>query len=326
MKKNVVVTGFQPTGNLHVGNYLGAIKNIVEMQNSSRYQMHVFVADLHALTGKISADDLREQTKITAAELLATGVDPDKTVFFVQSHVPEHTELAWLFNCVTPMAELERMTQYKDKSTQFRQSNAGLFTYPVLQAADILMYKGELVPVGHDQIQHIELTRDIARWFNNKYGAFFPETKHLLTKSARVMSLLEPEKKMSKSLGAGHVIELREEPEEIDKKIKRAVTATSGGGAAPGAQNLLGLLKEFGNKNDYEKFARAEKDGNIKYGDLKSALSEVISAHFSDFRKRRTEFLADEKKLDKILREGAEKAREEAGKTMSEARQMVGLK
>jgi len=325
MTKNVIVSGVQPTGNLHVGNYLGAVRNWVDLQNSGKYQMYIFIADLHALTGKLSAEDLREQTRITASELLAAGIDPDKTVFFVQSHIAEHSELAWIFNCVTPMAELERMTQYKDKSTQFKQSNAGLFTYPVLQAADILMYKGDLVPVGQDQVQHVELTRDVARWFNNKYGEFFPETKHLLTNVPKVMSLLEPERKMSKSLGAGHVVELCEEPKQIEEKIKKAVTATSGGGLAPGAQNLLSLLKEFGSKSEFERFAQAEKGGDIKYGELKAVLSEALNSYFADFREKRAKFLSDGKSLEKLLRAGADKARETAVETMSEVRSRVGL-
>ncbi|MFA6548014.1 MAG: tryptophan--tRNA ligase [Candidatus Magasanikbacteria bacterium] len=325
MSKPIIVSGIQPTGNLHVGNYLGAVKNWVELQNSGKYQLYIFIADLHSLTGKSSAVELKKQTKITAAELLAAGINPDKTTFFVQSQIKEHVELAWIFNCVTPMGELERMTQYKDKTAQFKMATAGLFAYPVLQAADILMYKGDLVPVGQDQVQHVELTRDVARWFNNKYGEFFPETKHLLTNVPKVMSLLEPEKKMSKSLGVGHVIELCDDPEEILNKLKRAVTATSGGEKAPGVANLLGLLKEFGDEKTYKEFVLAEKGGSIRYGDLKSVLSKIISDYFAEFREKRAKLLKDDKKLDKILANGAKKARNEAQKNMKEVYKLVGI-
>ena len=326
MSKPVIVSGIQPTGNLHIGNYLGAVKNWLDLQNSGKYDLYIFIADLHSLTGRLTAEQLREQVKITAAELLAAGIDPKKTTFFVQSQVTGHTELAWIFNCLTPMGELERMTQYKDKSDQLNKTTAGLFAYPVLQAADILIYKGSVVPVGQDQVQHVELTRDVSRWFNNKYGEFFPEVNHKLTNVPKVMSLLEPEKKMSKSLGAGHVIELRENPEEIENKLKRAVTATSGGIAAPGVTNLLGLLKEFGDEKNYNEFTAAEKDGSIRYGDLKKTLSEAVSKYFADFRIKRTKLLNDPKKLDKILADGAKKAQKVADVNMKEVRKMVGIR
>ena len=324
--KPIIVSGLQPTGNLHVGNYLGAVKNWVALQNSGKYEMYIFVADLHSLTGKLKPEALREQTQTAVAELLAAGVDPKKTTLFVQSHVPEHAELAWIFNCVTPVAELERMTQYKDKVAQFKQNNAGLFTYPILQAADILIYKGALVPVGQDQIQHVELTRDIARWFNNKYEEYFPETQPLLTHIPKVMSLLEPAKKMSKSLGAGHVIELADEPKIITDKIKRAVTASVGGKEAPGVTNLLMLLKEFGKTEVYDKFAKAEKNKTIRYGELKTELAEVVGEYFSDFRKKRQELLAHPDKLEKIIVAGADRARGVAEKTIGNVRRMVGIR
>lgn len=326
MSKPVIVSGIQPTGNLHIGNYLGAVKNWLELQRSGKYQLYIMIVDLHSLTGKIPAQQLREQIKITAAELLAAGIDPEKTVFFVQSQVVGHADLAWIFNCITPMGELERMTQYKDKTEQLSKATAGLFTYPVLQAADILIYKGEAVPVGQDQVQHIELTREIARWFNHKYGEFFPESKHILTNFPKVMSLLEPEKKMGKSLGAGHVIDLCETPEEIENKLKKAVTATIGGAQAPGVANLLGLLKEFGDKTVYENFVTAEKEGNIRYGDLKKSLSEAVAKHFAEFRVKREKLLKDPKKLEKILATGAKKAQKVATANMEAVRKLVGLK
>lgn len=326
MSKPVIVSGIQPTGNLHVGNYLGAVKNWVELQNSGKYQMYIFIADLHSLTGNMPAEQRQRQVVETAAELLAAGIDTKKTALFVQSRVREHVELAWIFSCVTPIAELERMTQYKDKSQQQTKNiNAGLFTYPVLQAADILLYHGGLVPVGQDQVQHVELTRDIARWFNNRYGNFFPETKPLLTDVPKVMSLLEPEKKMSKSLGEGHVIELADTPEVIEQKLKKAVTATAGGGDAPGVQNLLLLLQKFGNSKTCQKFVKAEKAGSIRYGDLKQAVGEAVSEYFADFRKLRAKLLSNPNQLKKILDAGAKKAQVVAEKTMVGVRKRVGI-
>jgi len=326
-KKTIIVSGIQPTGNLHVGNYLGAVKNWVELQNSGKYEMYIFIADLHSLAGNMTAKERHEQIIRTSAELIASGIDPDKTTLFVQSHIPEHTELAWIFNCVTPISELERMTQFKDKSAQQNKNiNTGLFTYPILQAADILLYHGQMVPVGQDQIQHVELTRDVARWFNKRYDKYFPETKHLLTEIPKVMSLLEPGKKMSKSLGEGHVIELADEPNVIEKKLKKAVTASAGGEGAPGVQNLLLLLKEFSDKEIYNGFLQAEKDCIIRYGDLKAEVAGSIGNYFSDFRIRRNELLMNHDELAEILIAGAEKAKPVAENTMREVRKLVGIR
>lgn len=327
MSKPIIVSGIQPTGNLHIGNYLGAVKNFVELQNSGKYDSYIFIADFHSLTATLTAEARRQQIKITAAELLAAGIDPEMTTLFVQSEVDGHTELGWIFNTLTPVAELERMTQYKDKSArQEKNINAGLLTYPILQAADILLYKGTQVPIGQDQIQHLELTNDIVRWFNNRFGVFFGEIKPLLTQIPKVMSLLEPTKKMSKSLGAGHVIEPADDPEVIKAKLKKAVTATEGGAGAPGVQNLLLLLKEFGDTKLHAKFVADEKSGVIRYGDLKMALAEAIIETFADFRKKRAELLADEKKLQKILDQGATRAGKIAEKTILEVKKLVGLK
>ena len=265
-----------------------------------------------------------------ATELLAAGIDPKKSTLFVQSAVPECTELAWIFNTITPVSELNRMTQFKDKSEhQEKNINAGLLTYPILQAADILLYHGNFVPVGQDQVQHVELTRDIARWFNNRYSSthpgYFPETKVLLTEIPKVMSLLEPTKKMSKSHGLNTVIELRDEPEEIAQKLKKAITASAGGGEAPGVSNLLTLLKHFGSKQDFSAFLKAEKDGSIRYGDLKNAVGMAITHHFADFRKRRVELMKKQSQVKKIIAEGANHARSTAQKTMKEVRALVGI-
>lgn len=392
MSKPIIVSGIQPTGNLHIGNYLGAVKNWVELQNSNKYQMYIFIADLHSLTGNMTPEARQKQVKTAAAELIAAGIDPKKTTIFIQSQVSEHTELAWIFNCVAPVGELKRMTQYKDKAglityeQQFKhelhsgkivntmikkindkfptkktsqldslsfnrnelaeliqlftddqylflqeyekmtnKTSIGLLTYPILQAADILLYKGEAVPVGQDQVQHVELTRDIARWFNNRYGVYFTETKPLLTSLPKIMSLLEPTKKMSKSLGEGHVLELADEPEVILTKLKKAVTATEGGGSAPGVENLLLLLKQFADKTTYDQFVAAEKSKAIRYGELKEALAKAVADYFKTFRAERAKLLKDEKKLNKILEAGANEAKKVAAKTMAEVKKMVGL-
>ncbi len=323
--KPVIVSGIQPTGNLHIGNYLGAVKNWVDLQNSGKYQCYFFIADYHSLTGEMSGAERQEKILNIAAELLAAGIDPKKSTLFVQSQVPGHTELAWIFNTVTPIAELYRMTQFKDKSErQDKNINTGLLTYPVLQAADIVLYRGTAVPVGQDQVQHVELTRDIARWFNNRYGNYFVEPKALLTEIPKVMSLLEPTKKMSKSHGLNSVIELADEPEVIANKLKKAVTATEGG-EAPGVQNLLVLLKHFGTQEDLQAFTKAAKDGSIRYGDLKTAVGMALSAHFEDFRTKRSDYIKHPAKVKKILAEGAERADKVASKTMKEVRKLVGL-
>ncbi len=326
-KRPVIVSGIQPTGNLHIGNYLGAVKNWVELQNSGKYDCYFFIADLHSLTGTRSMSERKAQILRTASELLAAGIDPKKSTFFVQSHVPQHTELGWIFNCVTPIAELERMTQFKDKSeTQAKNINVGLFTYPVLQAADILLYRATHIPVGQDQVQHVELTRDIARWFNKKFDTYFPEVKHVLTETPKIMSLLEPMKKMSKSLGEGHVIELADEPVVIEKKLKKAVTATEGGAGSPGVTNLLGLLKIFGDQKVHTQFVKAEKDGSIRYGDLKSELGKAIGDHFVDFRTRRDELMQGHDEVASILTSGMERATVIAEATMGDVRKMIGIR
>ena len=326
-KKKIILSGIQPTGNLHIGNYLGAVRNWVDLQNSGEYDSFFSIVDYHSITGDRTPEERRKQITHTAIELIAAGIDPKKSTLFVQSHVPEHTELAWVFASVTPMAELERMTQFKDKAQQQAKNiNVGLFTYPVLQAADILIYHATHVPVGEDQKQHIELTRDIARWFNKKYKKYFPETKVLLTDLPRVKSLLDPAKKMSKSLGLGHVIELADEPAVIEKKLKKAVTATEGGGISPGVENLMLLLERFGTKEQYKAYQKAEKDGSIRYGDLKKDIATALSETFADFREKRAELLEHPEQIADMLEHGAQKASTVAKKTMEDIRTIVGIR
>ena len=224
-KKQTIFSAIQPSGELHIGNYLGALKNFVELQD--KYECFFFIADYHSITGNYDPKEKSKQILGLAMDFLAAGLDPKKCTIAVQSQIPEHTELAWIFNTVTPISELQRMTQFKDKSqNQEKNINMGLFDYPVLQAADILMYKAYGVPVGQDQIQHIELTRKIARFFNNKFGETFPEPCDIITETPKIMSLIDPTKKMSKSHGKKSYIGINDEPEVIQKKMRKAVSAS----------------------------------------------------------------------------------------------------
>lgn len=336
-----VVSGIQPSGPLHIGNYLGALRYWLKLQADSKNHCYFFIADLHFLTQGKSAAEVRENTRAIAAELLALGIDPKRSTLFAQSHVPGHTDLAWILNCVTPVAELTRMTQYKDKAgRQTDNINAGLLTYPVLQAADILIYHGTAVPVGEDQVQHLELTRNIARWFNNRYGKMFAEPKPVLTPTPRVMSLTSPMQKMSKSLGEKNVIGLADEPLTILEKIARAVTESTGvvpvaytkgqwklttTEALPegvvGAYNLLKLLETFGTKEENQRFAKAP----IAYRQLKETLARAIALHFADFRARRAALLKKPTSIDKLLTAGAKHAAAVAQKTVTAVRKKVGI-
>jgi tryptophanyl-tRNA synthetase len=259
-----------------------------------------------------------------AADYLAAGLDPKKCTIFVQSHIPEHLELAWIFNCVTPIAYLERMTQYKDKAARQKENiNMGLFDYPVLQAADILIYHATAVPVGQDQDQHVELTRQIARFFNNRFGQTFSEPKTLHTPAPKIMSLLSPDKKMAKSLGDNHCIYLDDEPEVIKQKIAKAVT-DMGDGKGLGAQNLLDLVKIFSPTDVYSRFINDSKKGNLKYSELKQKLAASITDYFADFRSKKKKIT--EKEVKKVLDQGAKKAQKVALATMAEVRTKIGIR
>ncbi|OGL89294.1 tryptophan--tRNA ligase [Candidatus Uhrbacteria bacterium RIFCSPLOWO2_02_FULL_51_9] len=336
----IVVSGIQPSGPLHIGNYLGALRYWLELQK--KYTCYFFIADLHFLTQGKPASEVRENTCAIAAELLALGINPKRATFFVQSHVPAHTELAWILNCVTPIAELERMTQYKDKaSRQAENINAGLLTYPVLQAADIVIYQGAVVPVGEDQVQHLELTRNIARWFNNRYGKTFAEPKPMLTPTPRVMSLTSPMQKMSKSLGEKNVIGLADEPLVILEKIAKAVTESTGvipvaytkgqwkltttetvSEGVIGAYNLLKLLETFGTKEENMRFTKAP----IAYRELKETLARAIASHFAEFRTRRKKLLRQKSSIEKHLVLGAKRANQITQKTITAVRKKIGVR
>ncbi len=323
MKQETILSGVQATGRMHIGNYLGALKQFINIQNEGKLKCYFFVADLHALTVPKDPKQLRQDTLEVIAEYIAAGLDPNKSVIFIQSHVLEHAELAWIFNCLTSVGELERMTQYKDKGRGQKDfANTGLLTYPVLMAADILMYKPNLVPVGEDQTQHIELTRDIARKFNKKFGKIFPEPKPFMHKPLRIMSLKNPNKKMSKT--GDEPIYLDDSPKDIEAKLKKAVTA-SGNEGSSGVDNLLFLMDQFGSTIRASEFRVAVKDGTIRYSDLKLELAHAIAEYFANFRKKKKELLADQQLLAQILTDGATKAREIAQGTMFEVKQKIGL-
>ncbi len=322
MKKQILVSGLRATSEPHIGNYLGAIRQFLEKQED--FDCYFFIADLHTLTTAFEPEELRKNSLAVLADYIALGLDPKKNTIFLQSQVPQHTELAWIFNCITPVSELQRMTQFKDKaSTDVKNINAGLLNYPVLMAADVLLYKGEVVPVGEDQVQHLELSRIIARKFNNAFGKTFPEPKPILNKTARVMSLTEPTKKMSKTGGAA--ILLSDSPEEIKKKLRKAVTATDATGKSEGVDNLMYLLKEFGNQEQYDFFQSQLKDNTIQFSHLKDALAEAISEHFKEFREKRKKLLEDPEYLAEVLATGAKKAQAVANKTMEEIKGKIGL-
>lgn len=323
MKQETILSGVQATGKMHIGNYLGALRQFIDIQNEGKLQCYFFVADLHSLTVPRDPKQLRQDTLEVVAEYIAAGLDPDKSVIFIQNHVSEHAELAWIFNCITPVGELERMTQYKDKGRAQKDSvNAGLLTYPTLMAADILLYKPTYVPVGEDQVQHIELSRVVARKFNSQFGKTFPEPKPYMREPLRIMSLKDPNKKMSKT--GDDPLYISDSPAELHAKVKKAVTASGGEGSA-GVDNLLYLLGNFGDQSLMAQFKRAQKDGSIKYSELKDALADAVAGYFADFREKKKELLADKTKIARILADGAAKARSVAHETLMEVKEKVGL-
>jgi tryptophanyl-tRNA synthetase len=321
MEKKILTSGIRATGTAHLGNYLGAIKQFLELQD--QYSCNFFIADLHALTTPFVPSEVRQKTLEVAADYLALGLDPEKANLFVQSQVPEHAELAWIFNCITPLGELYRMTQFKEKSEQTKDSSTiGLLDYPVLMAADILLYKTMVVPVGEDQVQHLELSRIIARKFN-RIEKVFPEPKALVNKTARVKSIINPEKKMSKSNDTP--IYISDSPEIIQTKLKKAVTGSDTSGKSAGATNLMDLLKEFGTADTHANFQKEIRNGTIQYSALKEALADSISTYFADFRVRRQELLDEPEIIARALSDGAERAREMAHDTIVEVKKAVGL-
>jgi tryptophanyl-tRNA synthetase len=326
VKKQTTLSGMQPSGRLHVGNYLGALQNFVALQR--RCVGFFMIADEHSLTEGLSPAALRQQTLDLAAAYLAAGLDPRRSTIFLQSLVPEHLELAWVFSCLTSVGELERMTQFKDKAARQKTNvNAGLLTYPLLMAADILIYKPAVVPVGDDQTQHLELARRIARKFNARFGATFPEPKPLYTAVPRLMSLSDPTRKMSKSEPEGCLF-LDDPPGTIEQKIKRAVTDTKpapGGDMSPGVRNLFLVLRVFSDAKTVKQFEAAHRNGTIRYRELKATLGQDIAKGLSPFQKKYAALRAKPKQLLAVLTDGSQRARKISSKTMKQPREKIGL-
>jgi tryptophanyl-tRNA synthetase len=316
----------QPSGNLHIGNYLGALKNWVRIQ--SDYECIFCIVDLHAVTVYQEPAALRQKITEIAALYLAAGIDPKQSAVMVQSAVPAHAELAWMLTCVTSVGWLERMTQYKTKAAKQEQIGAGLLQYPVLMAADILLYQAAIVPVGEDQAQHLELTRDIAERFNSLYGDTFvvPQTS-LPSIGARVMGLDDPTAKMSKSAtGAGHAVALLDPPEAARKAIMRATTDSQPGvdfdKLGPGVENLLSIFQGFsGWTNDQ---VRAHFAG-MRYGDLKKQVAEMVISHLEPFQKRYREIVSEPGYVAGVLRESAERVAPIANSTVELVKERMGL-
>lgn len=324
MEKQTIVGGIRPTNKLHVGNYLGALKQFVDISNNPEVASYFFIVDLHAITTPFEPKELKQNTLDAAASYLAAGFNPKHSCLFVQSQLPEHSELAWIFNCITPLGELQRMTQFKEKSQQHTANiNAGLLGYPVLMAADILLYKPTGVSVGDDQVQHVELSRVISRKFNNHFGKTFPEPQTYLRQPLRIMSLSEPTKKMSKT--GDEALNLDDEPEEIMRKLKKAVTATEPGKKSPGVENLFLLLEHFGTKQQVKYFRDEQKDDTLKFSELKETLAKEVAGYFAEFREKKKELLAKPDYLAQVLGDGAHKARQVAAETLLEVKQKIGL-
>lgn len=320
-----VLSGIQPTGKMHIGNWLGAVKYWVELQE--QYETLYPIVDLHALTVPQNPQKFPRVVLDKARELLAAGLNPKKCIIFIQSQVAEHSQLAWLLNTITPLGELERMTQFKEKSQKFKRSvNAGLFNYPVLMAADILLYQTDSVPVGSDQKQHLELTRELAKRFNRQYGKTFELPRALIPKvGAKMMSLAEPTKKMSKSDPDSTYLWIFEEPKNIRAKIKAAKTDLGkeikyNPREKPGISNLLTIYSLFSEKPIKE----IEKEFvNQGYEQFKESLAELLIEKLSVFRERKAEF--SEQKIKQILEEGKKQAQVIARRTMQEVKQKMGL-
>ena len=325
-----VLSGIQPTADsFHLGNYLGALRQWVTLQDS--YDAFYCVVDLHAITVPQDPKLLNRRTRVAAAQLLGAGLDPDRCTLFVQSHVPEHTELAWILGCQTGFGEASRMTQFKDKSARegHDQASVGLFTYPVLQAADILLYQADQVPVGEDQRQHLELSRTLANRFNHRYGqTFVPPQPYILADVAKIYDLQDPTAKMSKSSSSPQgIIDVLDDQGAIRKKIARAVTdpgseVRADAEAKPGVTNLLRIYSALSGEPVATLEAKYQGSG---YGGFKKDLAELVVASFTPIRERTEQFLADEAELDRVLAAGAERARQVAGQTMATVRDRIGL-
>jgi tryptophanyl-tRNA synthetase len=330
MTKPNLLSGMQPSASsLHLGNYLGALRQWVKMQQT--HNAHYVIVDLHAITMPQDPKELRDNTRKTAAQYIAAGIDPEKSALFVQSHVPAHAQLAWVLNCITGFGEASRMTQFKDKSQKGGADNSsvGLFTYPILQAADILLYQPEAVPVGEDQRQHLELTRDLAMRFNSRFGETFVVPKaEILKETAKIYDLQNPSAKMSKSAADPKgLINLLDNESVILKKFKSAITDTDGEirfdpENKPGVANLLGIFSAITGKSISETEQHFAGSG---YGNLKTELAEAVIDHLRPIASKTQDLLSDTAELDRLLEIGAAKANELAESTLSKVYERIGF-
>ena len=329
-----VLSGIQPTAEMHIGNYFGAVKNWVALQDS--YECLYGVVDLHAITMPYQPANLRANTERMVIDLLTCGIDPAKAILFIQSLVPEHTELCWILSCLCPFGDLRRMTQFKDKidllegqdTTQF--VSAGFFSYPVLQAADILVYRAQHVPVGKDQEQHLELSRELARRFNNQFGVdFFPEPAPLFTDTPKLLSLADPTKKMSKSAGERHYVGLFEDEKSIRAKVKSAVTDSgdtqAGETMSPGVLNLFEILKACGKSAEANALLKDYNEGKLQYRVLKEGVADALVELTGNLRAKRAEIVRDAAGVHAKVREMSEQARGIAKETLKDVRKIIGL-
>lgn len=324
--KSIIVSGIKPSGKIHIGNYLGMIKQAVNLQSSGKFNCYYFIADYHTLTQKYLVSEKKTEIFDMVADLLALGIDPDKSVFFLQSDVLEHANLAWLLDCITPAGQLQGMIEFREKIEEGQPATAGLLNYPVLMAADILIYKAQSVPVGEDQRQHLELARDIARIFNKRFGETFPEPEGIFVEGLRIKSLDNPEKKMSKSMPKG-CLYLTDSPEVIRKKIRSAVTDS---GAEiiydpknkPALANLLLIYSEMSGI-PIDNIVKSHEGATYK--EFKENMAEAVSSSLITFQKKRVEIASNPEKVKKILTVGAKKASTIASSTLCEVKQKMGL-
>ena len=323
--RKISFSGIQPSGELHIGNYLGAVRNWVKMQDD--YELYICVVDLHAITQPYEPSELQQHVFDMAMTLMAAGIDPDRSTLFVQSHVPEHTELAWIFTSLAPVGELERMTQYKDKTARQKSILAGLLNYPILQSADILLYRAKVVPVGEDQLQHLEFSRKIARKWNARYGVFFPEPEALIGKVKKVLGL-DGQSKMSKSLG--NTIGLLESSEAIWEKLRPAYTdparKTRKDPGNPDICNIFSLHQHFSSEEDRAWAAEGCRTAGIGCIDCKRRLADNMIEALRPIRERAEELKASPQLVYDALERGAEHCRQVAAATMSQVRQRMGLR
>lgn len=326
-----VLSAIQPTGDMHLGNYFGAVKNWVDLQE--KYKCYYGVVDYHAMTMPYEVNKLRTNTWDLITNLVAVGVQPEN--LFIQSLVPEHTELGWILNCFCSYGQLTRMTQFKDKSQQVKEGakeefiSVGLLDYPVLQTADILIYRADYVPVGKDQEQHLELARDIAQRFNTQVGKeYFVLPEPLYTETPKIRSTADPSKKMSKSAGEKHYINAFADEATIRRQIKSAVTDsgnTTAGTMAEGVQNLFELIKASGWKTEYDQLMETFTAGNLKYVDLKQVTADALVQMIGGFVEKKKEISADKRKLKDQVKQSSSEIRRRAQETLKEVKELVGL-